>query len=113
MRLRHRRLTEAADRAQLYVDLSAIVRTYIEGRFGLRAPEMTTEEFIYAVQRDSPLGPDHRQLLGQFLTECDLVKFARHVPELDAVERAYGAARSFVTETRPEERVTEEHGRAA
>jgi hypothetical protein len=100
-RLRHRRLTGAEERAEWYVALSAIVRTYIEGRFKLRAPEMTTEEFIYAVQRDSTLSTAHRQLLGEFLAECDLVKFARHVPRLEDAERAYGAARRFVDETRP------------
>lgn len=101
-RLRERRLTEAEDRARWYIDLSTIVRRYIEGRFGLRAPEMTTEEFIHSVQRDSPLSPGHRELLGTFLGECDLVKFARHVPDRAAAERAYDAARSFVTETRPQ-----------
>jgi hypothetical protein len=100
-RLRERRLAEAEDRARWYVDLSAIVRRYIEGRFGLRAPEMTTEEFIHSVQRDSPLSPSHRELLGAFLADCDLVKFARHVPDLAAAERAYDAARTFVMETRP------------
>ena len=101
-RLRERRLTEAEDRARWYLDLSAIVRTYIEGRFGLRAPEMTTEEFVHSVQRDSPLRPAHRDLLGTFLGECDLVKFARYVPDRDAAKRAYDAARRFVLETRPE-----------
>ncbi len=100
-RLGERRLTEAEDRARWYVDLSAIVRGYIEGRFGLRAPEMTTEEFIHSVQRDSPLSPTHRELLGAFLGECDLVKFARHVPDRAAAERAFDAARAFVMETRP------------
>lgn len=100
-RLRERRLTEPEDRTRWYVDLSAIVRAYIEGRFGLRAPEMTTEEFIHSVQRDSPLGAGHRELLGAFLAECDLVKFARYVPDARAAERAYECARSFVVETRP------------
>lgn len=100
-RLRRHRLAEPEERVQWYVALSAIVRTYIEGRFGLRAPEMTTEEFIVAVQRDSRLSPEHRRLLGEFLAECDLVKFARVLPDIDAAERAYEAARRFVSDTRP------------
>jgi hypothetical protein len=110
-RLRQRRLSDAAERTQWYVTLSAIVRTYIESRFGLRAPEMTTEEFIHAVQRDSPLRPVHRELLGDFLGECDLVKFARHQPDQEAAVRAYDAARAFVMETRPAEAA--EEGRRA
>ena len=100
-RLRHRQLTEPEERAAWYVALSAIVRTYIEGRFRLRAPEMTTEEFILEVQRDSPLIPEHRQLLGEFLAECDLVKFARYLPALEEAERVYAAARRFIEESRP------------
>lgn len=101
-RLRHQRLDTPGSRADWYVGLSTIVRIYIERRFSLRAPEMTTEEFIHAVQRDSPLGPAHRDLLGGFLSECDLVKFARHIPDVEAAERAYSAARRFVDETRPQ-----------
>jgi len=111
-RLRRAGLTDADERARWFVALSAIVREYIEGRFGLRAPEMTTEEFIVAVQRDSPLSPDHRQLLSQFLAECDLVKFARVVPDLHAAERAYDAARRFVNESRVST-LPEEASRAA
>jgi hypothetical protein len=111
-RLRRAGLTDPEERARWFVALSAIVREYIEGRFGLRAPEMTTEEFIVAVQRNSPLNLDHRQLLSQFLAECDLVKFARLVPDLVAAERAYDAARRFVNESRGSA-VAEEASRAA
>jgi hypothetical protein len=41
----------------------------------------------------------HRALLGDFLGESDLVKFARHHPTLADAERAYGAAERFVDET--------------
>lgn len=101
-RLRYQRLDTPEGLADWYVTLSTVVRIYIERRFGLRAPEMTTEEFIFAVQRDSPLTPAHRELLGGFLSECDLVKFARHMPDLEAAERAYNAARRFIDDTRPE-----------
>jgi hypothetical protein len=109
-RLRHTRLDDAAALAAWYVALSGIVRTYIERRFGVRAPEMTTEEFMVAVQRDARLLPSHRELLAGLLAGCDLVKFARHVPNTDASEGAYEAARQFVTETRP---AAEEAARAA
>lgn len=99
-RLRARNLIPAGQREEYYVTLSAIVRTYVESRFGLRAPEMTTEEFLLAMQRDRRLTPEHRSLLGAFLTESDLVKFARHEPTADAAERAYDVARRFVEESR-------------
>ncbi len=84
---------------EYYSALSAIVRLYIERRFGVRAPEMTTEEFLLATARSGRLEPAHRTLLGEFLTESDLVKFARHLPTIADCERAYASARRFVDET--------------
>src|SRR5262245_7069389 len=62
---------------EFYTRLSDIVRHYLEGRFQLHAPERTTEEFLYEVARDNTLTQEHKNLLGTFLQECDLVKFAR------------------------------------
>jgi hypothetical protein len=99
-RLRVRRLIEEGKFEEYYVQLSAIVRRYLEDRFNLRAPEMTTEEFLSAVASDGRLIPPHRRLLAEFLSQADLVKFARHLPTLDDSEGAYNAARRFVEETR-------------
>ena len=98
-RLRGRRLVEEGAFKEYYSALSDIVRRYLEGRFTLRAPEMTTEEFLLATARDGRLMPAHRRLLGEFMTESDLVKFARHLPTIADSERAWAAARRFVDET--------------
>jgi hypothetical protein len=97
--LRARRLVEQGAFKEYYSTLTDIVRAYLEGRFHVRAPEMTTEEFLVASSRDGRLAAVHRRLLGEFLTESDLVKFARHRPSTDDSERAYDAARRFVDET--------------
>lgn len=102
-RLQAAGLLAAARREEFYVRLSAIVREYLEGRFHVRAPEMTTEEFLQVAQRDRQLSPPQRALLGAFLTEADLVKFARYVPADADAERAYRAAREFVESTVPRE----------
>jgi hypothetical protein len=96
-------LIEAGRLEEFYVRLSGIVREYVEGRFRLRAPEMTTEEFLQAAQRRAELVPAHRALLGNFLGEADLVKFARHHPAAADAERALAAAGEFVRSTAPEE----------
>ena len=85
---------------EFYTRLSGIVRQYLEGRFHLRAPERTTEEFLYEVSQNGALTPAHRELLGVFLQESDLVKFARHQPEPADQQRAFSAAARFVEETR-------------
>jgi hypothetical protein len=97
--LRARRLPEEGAFKEYYSALTDIVRGYLEGRYRMRAPEMTTEEFLVASSRDSRMSIAHRRLLGEFLGESDLVKFARHLPSLADSERAYGAAKRFVDET--------------
>ena len=97
------RLIEAGKHEEFYIRLSDIVRGYLEVRFHLRAPEMTTEEFLQVAQRDPQLTPPQRSLLGTFLSEADLVKFARYVPSADDAERVHRAAREFVQSTAPRE----------
>jgi hypothetical protein len=86
---------------QFYTRLSDIVRQYLEGQLGLRAPERTTEEFLYEVSRDHSLSMEHGELLGTFLQESDLVKFAKFLPGADDMDRAFGAAEKFVRDTQP------------
>jgi hypothetical protein len=78
---------------EFYTRLSGIVRNYIEGQFGLRAPERTTEEFL----AEAKLPAQSMALLGAFLREADLVKFARHRPGQKDVDRAFTAAEKFIT----------------
>ena len=81
--------------------LSEITRVYIELRFGLMAPERTTEEFLAEAQSSALLSPAQKRLLDDFLHACDLVKFARHEPPAEEIERAFGSARDFIDQTRP------------
>lgn len=85
-----------------YTQLSGIVRWYIENRFNIRAPEMTTEEFFIAVKGSKELR-EYRVLLGDFLIACDLVKFAKHIPEEGDIERVFETAEKFVKDTIPQD----------
>ena len=84
-----------------YRELSAIVRRYVEDRFGLRAPERTTEEFIREAAGSGLLEPRHQELVRAFLEQCDLVKFARLRPRPDGMTQAFESAVRLVRETRP------------
>lgn len=84
---------------EFYTRLSDIVRRYLEGQLGLRAPERTTEEFLYEVSRYHSLSTEHRELLGAFLQESDLVKFAKFRPGAEDMTRAFDAAEKFVRES--------------
>jgi hypothetical protein len=87
------------DVEEFYTRLSDIVRRYLEGQLGLRAPERTTEEFLYEMSGDFALSAEHKELLGAFLEESDLVKFARFRPGEEDKQRAFAAAERFVQET--------------
>ena len=92
------------------IEVSGIVRRYIERRFDIVAPRRSTEEFLLEAAASAKLEPTHRQLLADFLGSCDFLKFARAHAELSELETQHQAAVRFVTETRvvpaqPEARV--------
>ena len=98
-RLADEQLVEQGLVHEFYFRLSMIVREYIERRFDLRAPERTTEEFLVEVRRDPLLNMQYRDMLGQFLEACDMVKFALYEPQTAEIEQAFNAARDFVDQT--------------
>ena len=100
-RLREEDLPSRRRYEEYYVRLSGIIRAYIEARFGVRAPEMTTEEFLQAASNAAALSLNHRQLLQVFLERSDLVKFARYEPSQHEADEALEAAQRFVQDTAP------------
>ena len=99
--LRQKGWIEALKIEPFYVELSAIVRRYLEARFGLRAPERTTEEFIRDALSARKLSDAHRELVAGFLEQSDLVKFARHAPGQADMHNALDSAERLVRETMP------------
>lgn len=84
-----------------YIEISSIVRHYVENRFNLRAPERTTEEFLTELTGRDTLNKEHKGLLRDFLKQCDLVKFAKYGPSKDEIEGVYNSARKFIEDTIP------------
>ena len=84
---------------EFYYRLSEIVRVYIERKFGLAAPEMTTEEFLGALARNRGALPYDGDRLRQFLQVCDLVKYAALAPLDEDAQQALRTARAFVDAT--------------
>ena len=83
--------------------VSDTIRLYLEERFEFRAPERTTEEFLYELQATDRLLPDQKSSLGEFLQACDLVKFARYEPREPELRELHGSALRLVEETEPVE----------
>ena len=81
--------------------VSDTIRFYLEERFEFRAPERTTEEFLYELQKTDLLLPDQKESLGEFLKRCDLVKFARYEPREPELRDMHESAVRLVEETEP------------
>jgi hypothetical protein len=83
-----------------FIELSAIVRQYLENRFALHAPELTTEEFLDVASASPDLTQQNRLFLQEFLQSADQVKFARYIPDAGYAENALSAAANFLQQTR-------------
>ncbi|MBO4513747.1 MAG: hypothetical protein J5746_13385 [Victivallales bacterium] len=100
-RLMEAKLPEKGLVMEYYNEIQLILRTYIEGRFQIRAPELTTEEFLEKARSASNEVAKYRPQLEQFLTHCDLVRFAAQVPRQQEIEGTYTSCRDFVNATIP------------
>ena len=87
-----------------YEKISGILRHYIEDRFELNAPERTTEEFLAELKYSAVLSGEDKDILAQFLQQCDLVKFAKHQPGQQQVESTFTIVRDFVEKTKSQEK---------
>jgi len=97
--LHHQKLWQNNRHKQYYSGLTDILRTYIAGRWGIGAMEMTSDE-ILAAMRDVEL-PDKASMdLTAILRDGDLVKFAKHTPDAEQNEADYLKAYYFVEETK-------------
>lgn len=105
--LHNRKLWQNNLHKEYYSGLSDILRTYLSGRFGVGAMEMTTDEIMEAV-RDVEMPTKCSVDLMSVLRDADLAKFAKFEPDAEQNESAYSKAYYFVEETKPVEQTTEE-----
>jgi hypothetical protein len=90
------------DPKRFYFELSAVLRRYIESRYGFPAAEMTTEELLPRLDR-LPLEPELTGPLKAFCRETDPIKFAGAAAALEQILRDLAFARDFVRRTTPEQ----------
>ncbi len=81
---------------EFYVELTHVVRRYIERRHGIRAPEQTTEEFLQEAARSGSFTPETLARLRDFLSSADLVKFAGVDASESTAESAAASARAYL-----------------
>lgn len=71
-----------------YVELTMVVRRYIQRRYGIRAPHMTTEEFLATARPTDEL--------RRFLESADMVKFAGVEATGEMADEATESARAYL-----------------
>ncbi len=79
--------------------VSETLRVYLEERFDFHAPERTTEEFLVELRATTLLSEGQKLGLSEFLSRCDLVKFAKYEPARPELEDLHAAALRLVEET--------------
>ena len=82
-----------------YSGITDALKTYIEDRFGVDAPEMTTAELFDALKGAEDLPAELREELRGVFECADFVKFAKHTASDEDNARALPTAVRFVTST--------------
>ncbi|MDB5147188.1 MAG: hypothetical protein JWQ57_1208 [Mucilaginibacter sp.] len=88
---------------QYYIELSDVVREYLEKRYTIQALEQTSEE-IFASLRNMEIASEDRNLLRQLLVLADMVKFAKEKPVAHENEKSMENAVTFIKDTQPHAR---------
>ena len=93
-------LVEDGHLMEFYNRIQDILRRYIEARFGIMAPERTTEEFMAELKtsRNNALRKNDK-LLEVFLKHCDMVRFATYAPEKKEIQATFDSCKEFILAT--------------
>ena len=101
-RIKNEKVWQKGQPKEYYTELTDIIRTYIRDRFGFNALEMTSSEII-----DKLLEIKDKEAISdlKFLFQtADLVKFAKHAPQINENDMNLINAVDFINETKqPEE----------
>ncbi len=80
-----------------YIELTHVVRRYIERSYKIRAPRLTTEEFLEAAKRNPAFTAESLAYLKDFLISADYVKFAQGSASVEAANAAADSARTYLS----------------
>lgn len=69
---------EALSPYEFSIVVSDVLRRYVTEQYALPVTRQTSVEFLESLARASTFSPDERSLLSDFLSRCDLIKFARY-----------------------------------
>ncbi|MDB5008775.1 MAG: protein BatD [Mucilaginibacter sp.] len=96
--LRDKKLWQRGEVKQYYIELSDVLREYLEKRYLIKTHEKTTDE-IFDSLKYLDIKTEDKQLLRKILVMADLVKFAKEKPLPAENEQSLANAISFVSDT--------------
>jgi hypothetical protein len=98
--LRRENLLDKGLFKEFFTRVADIARHYMEDRFNIHAPHMTTEEFLYYLGITGHLNESQKTALKDFLDSCDMVKFAKYAPTINEALKNFDLAKRLVDDTR-------------
>ncbi|MFH1715192.1 MAG: hypothetical protein ABH857_03240 [Elusimicrobiota bacterium] len=82
---------------EFYIGISETIRVYLESGFNVEILDKTTHEVYFAL-KNAKIDKKLVTEIKEFLEECDLVKFAKFVPDKKVIEEDYDTAVKIVKE---------------
>ena len=79
-----------------YVELTLVVRRYVQRKYGIKAPHMTTFEFFAEIEKLSKDKIILAESLKEFLESADMVKFAGVKATPEMADDATRSAKSYL-----------------
>ena len=79
-----------------YVELTMVVRRYVQRKYGIKAPHLTTEEFFAEISKSNNQTVEQSNSLRRFLESADLVKFAGVEATPEMADEATDSARGYL-----------------
>lgn len=98
--LKEKKLWENGMEKDYFTELTDILRTYLYGRFGINAMEMTSRQILAALSANKET-KDKRPMIRQILDMADFVKFAKVRPLPADNIQSLDNAMTFVEQTKP------------
>jgi hypothetical protein len=110
--LRDKKLWQQDEFKQYHIELSDIVREYLEKRYVIKTHEKTTDEIFDGLRR-MDISDENRNKLRRILVLADLVKFAKEKPLPAENESSLDMAIDFVTASLQQDRPVNTEGGTA
>ena len=89
---------ENVDDSIFSLEISSVLRAYLEKELKIPVTERTTEEFLSDAASHPSFSGSPLEALKQFLELCDLAKFASQPLSIDQRRELYTYARNFIEE---------------